>query len=121
MDMEADVKMFNVNVSFLPCISPLLQCVNNTSSLDATDLGRHDPLPLCDERALGAEAVPPPAVPLVPLQRGHVPVVAAPRALRGPLVPLTGLAQQKGVGQVGHHDLLGTPCSTRACSAGNTL
>ena len=34
MDMEADVKMFNVNVSFLPCISPLLQCVNNTSSLD---------------------------------------------------------------------------------------
>ena len=46
-------------------------------------LGRHHPLPLGDEGALGAQTVPPPAVALVALEGRHHPVVAAPGALRG--------------------------------------
>ena len=42
----------------------------------------HDPLPLRDEVALAAGAVPEPAVALVALQPRDHPVVAAPRALR---------------------------------------
>ncbi len=49
------------------------------------DLRRHHPLPLGDERALGAQAVLPPAVALVALERGHHAVVAAAGALRGAL------------------------------------
>ena len=45
-------------------------------------LRRHDPLPLGDEVALAAGAVPEAAVPLVALQPRDQTVVAAPRALR---------------------------------------
>ena len=46
-------------------------------------LGRHHALPLGDEGALGAHAVPPAAVALVALQGRHHPVVPTASALRG--------------------------------------
>ena len=42
------------------------------------DLGGHDPLPLRDEGALGAQTVAPSAVALVPLQGRHDAMVATP-------------------------------------------
>ena len=51
--------------------------------IKSPNLGGHDPLSFRDEGALGAHAVLPLAVPLVPLQRAHHPVVAAPGAFRG--------------------------------------
>lgn len=56
------------------------------------DLRRHHALPLLDEVALGAVAVPELAVPLVALEPGDEPVVPAPGALRLP----GGLAVQEG-------------------------
>lgn len=52
------------------------------------DLGRHDPLPLGDQRALGAHAVAPAAVAFVALKRRHHPVVPAAGAAGRPLVAL---------------------------------
>ena len=53
-------------------------------------LGRHDPLPLGDERALGAHTVPPAAVALVTLQGRHHPVVTAAGTFRGARVAVRG-------------------------------
>ena len=53
-------------------------------------LGRHDPLPLGDERALGAHTVPPAAVALVALQGRHHPVVTAAGTFRGARVAVRG-------------------------------
>lgn len=54
-------------------------------------LGRHHPLPLHHQQAVGALTVPPAAEALVSLQTGHHAVVATPGALRRaaqlPLVP----------------------------------
>lgn len=52
-------------------------------------------MPLGDEGALGTNAVPPTAVALVALERGHDPVIAASRALGGTLVPLGAGAQEE--------------------------
>lgn len=51
-------------------------------------LSGHDSLPLGDQGALRAEALAVPALPLVAPQPGDQPVVAAPRALRSPLLRL---------------------------------
>lgn len=59
-------------------------------------LGRHDPLPLRDQGALGADTVPPATVALVSLERRDDAVVAAPRALGCPLVPLRGAQEERG-------------------------
>ena len=54
-------------------------------------LGCHDPLSLLDEVALGALAVPVLAAPLVTLQPGDHPVVAASSALGSPQRILPGV------------------------------
>ena len=58
-------------------------------------LRRHDALALGDERALGAQAVLPAAVPLVALERRHHAVVAAARAFGRPRVLLRSPQQQR--------------------------
>ena len=59
-------------------------------------LGRHDPLPLGDERALGAHTVPPAAVALVALQGRHHPVVTAAGTFRGARVAVRGPQEHGG-------------------------
>lgn len=64
-------------------------------SHETSYLSSHDALSLGDEGALGTHAIPPSAVTLVSLERGHDPVIAASRAFRGPLIPLGTGAQEK--------------------------
>lgn len=60
-------------------------------------LSSHDALPLGDEGALGTHAIPPSAITLVPLERGHDPVITTARALGGPLISLgTGAQEERG-------------------------
>ena len=56
----------------------------------------HDPLSLGDQSALGADTVPPPAVPLVSLECRHHAVVPTARTLRSALVPLRGPKEKRG-------------------------
>jgi hypothetical protein len=58
-------------------------------------LGCHDALPLGDQRALGADTVPPTAVALVALEGRHHSVVPTARTLGGALVPLRGSQEER--------------------------
>jgi hypothetical protein len=69
-------------------------------------LSGHDALPLCDEGALGAYTVPPPAVPLVALEGRYDTVVPATRTLWGALVALRG-SQKEGGRDGAQHRVLG--------------
>ena len=93
--MAIDVSVFRLEQfhSELPGLGLLLRLLPPQRHLRG-----HHPLPLRDQRALGAHAVLPATVALVSLQRGHHAVVPAARALRGARVLLRGPVQQRLLG-----------------------
>jgi hypothetical protein len=89
------------------------------------DLGRHHPLSLGDQGALGAVAIAPSTVSLVPLERRNDAVVATAGALRGALVALGG-PQEKGGRDGAQHRVLGhqgghVDAAAREAHAGGVL
>lgn len=58
-------------------------------------MSSHDALSLGDKSALGTDAIPPSAIALVSLERGHDSVITTSRALWGSLIPLGTGAQEK--------------------------